>query len=136
MMVSTKGRYALRIMIDLADNGNDKYVSLTDIAERLKLSVKYLEIVVSMLNKGGLVKSRRGKNGGYSLAKGVEEYKVSEIIELTEGSLAPVNCLKPDEEPCKYADTCVSLLVWEGLDKVIAEYLDNITLEDVIKGNV
>ena len=136
MMVSTKGRYALIVMIDLARNEGDGYISLSDIAERQNLSMKYLEIVVSMLNKGGLVKSLRGKNGGYHLARKPEEYNIGEILEITEGSLAPVECLKNGHMSCDKAGSCYTLPLWLGLDKVIDDYLGNISLQDLIDGTM
>lgn len=135
MMISTKGRYALVVMIDLANNESDEYVSLSDISKRQKLSMKYLEIVVAMLNKGGLLNSLRGKNGGYHLAKAPEDYSISEILKITEGSLAPVDCIKSEHVECERAGSCITLPLWVGLDKVIDDYLDNITLQDVIDGN-
>ena len=98
MMVSTKGRYALRVMLDLAMQKQEEYVSLNDIAQRQKISMKYLESIVGMLNKAGLLQSRRGKDGGYRMARRPEEYPVSEILKLTEGTLAPVSCM--DGEGC------------------------------------
>ena len=136
MMVSTKGRYALIVMMDLANNEGDGVISLSDIAERQNLSMKYLEIVVSMLNKGGLLKSLRGKNGGYRLARKPEEYNIGEILEITEGSLAPVECLKNDHVSCEKAASCGTLPLWLGLDMVIDNYLENITLRDIIDGNM
>lgn len=132
MMISTKGRYALRVMIDLAQSEEDKYISLKDIAERQDISMKYLEMIVSILNKGGLVTSLRGKSGGYKLAKALEDYKLSEILVLTEGSLAPVNCLAEGAEKCEKADKCMTLPVWTGLRDVINEYLDGVSLKDII----
>ena len=136
MIVSTKGRYALMVMIDLANHDNGGYISLADISERQKLSMKYLENVVSMLNKGGLLRSFRGKKGGYRLIRSPEEYNIGEILRITEGSLAPVDCIKSGEVNCGRADSCVTLPLWIGLDKVIDEYLDNISLQDLISGNV
>lgn len=135
MMVSTKGRYALTVMVDLAKNEGDGYVSLADIAEREKLSMKYLESIISILNKGGMLQSLRGKNGGYKLARDPGDYNISEILLLTEGTLAPVNCIMQDGVQCDKAATCSTLPLWAGLDKVIEDYLSDITLEDVIKGN-
>lgn len=135
MMVSTKGRYALVVMIDLANTEGDEYVSLADIAKRQKLSMKYLEIVVAMLNKGGMLNSLRGKNGGYHLARKPEEYNVGEILKITEGSLAPVDCIKSEHVDCERAGSCITLPLWVGLDRVIDDYLDNITLKDVLEGN-
>lgn len=135
MMVSTKGRYALIVMIDLANNQGDAYVSLSDIAERQNLSMKYLENVVSILNKGNMLQSLRGKNGGYRLAKDPSEYKMSELLSLTEGSLAPVECIKNNDINCDKAASCMTLPLWVGLDRAIEEYLSKVTLEDVIKGD-
>ena len=122
MIVSTKGRYALMVMIDLANHDDGGYVSLADI--------------VSMLNKGGMLRSLRGKNGGYRLIKSPEDYNIGEILRITEGSLAPVDCIKSGEVSCGRAHSCVTLPLWIGLDKVIDEYLDNITLQDLMTGNV
>ena len=135
MMVSTKGRYALTVMVDLARNEGDGYVSLSDIAERENLSMKYLESIISILNKGGMLKSLRGKNGGYKLAREPQDYNISEILLLTEGTLAPVNCIMQDGVQCDKAATCSTLPLWAGLDKAIEDYLGAITLEDIISGN-
>ena len=135
MMVSSKGRYALTVMVDIARNAGDNYVSLADIAERENLSMKYLESIISILNKGGLLVSARGKNGGYKLARKPNEYNISEILLLIEGSLAPVNCIMQDGVQCDKAANCSTLPLWAGLDKVIDKYLGGITLEDVIEGN-
>ena len=109
MIVSTKGRYALMVMIDLANHDDGGYVSLADISDRQKLSMKYLENVVSMLNKGGMLRSLRGKNGGYRLIKSPEDYNIGEILRITEGSLAPVDCIKSGEVSCGRAHSCVTL---------------------------
>ena len=134
-MVSTKGRYALTVMVDLARNGGEGFVSLADIAEREKLSMKYLESIISILNKGGMLTSLRGKNGGYKLARKPDEYTIDEILILTEGTLAPVNCIMQEGVQCEKAATCSTLPLWAGLDKAIENYLSGITLEDIIKGN-
>ena len=105
MKISTKGRYELRVMIDLAQNADGKYISLKDVAERQQISMKYLEMIVSLLHKGGMVNSLRGKSGGYKLAKTPAEYKVGDIIKLAEGSLAPVTCLE-EGEICERAEQC------------------------------
>lgn len=136
MMISTKGRYALRVMIDLAQNGNENYVSLKDVAQRQNISMKYLEMIVSNLNKGHLVKSLRGKSGGYKLTKAPAEYTIGEILKLTEGSLAPVMCLEENADICERAGDCITLPLWQKLDGVINDYLDSVTLEDLINGNV
>lgn len=135
MMVSTKGRYALTVMVDLAKLSDGGYVSLSDIAEREHLSMKYLESIISILNKGGMLQSLRGKNGGYRLAREPGEYNISEILLLTEGTLAPVNCIMQEGVQCDKAATCSTLPLWAGLDKVIEKYLSTITLEDIITGN-
>ena len=135
MMVSTKGRYALTVMVDLARHGENEYVSLADVAERENLSIKYLESIIAILNKGGMLVSARGKNGGYKLAREPKEYNISEILLLTEGSLAPVNCIMQEGVQCEKAATCSTLPLWAGLDKVIDNYLGGITLEDIISGN-
>lgn len=135
MMVSTKGRYALTVLVDLARHREEGYISLSDIAEREALSMKYLESIISVLNKGGLLRSQRGKNGGYRLAREPEEYTVNEILLLTEGTLAPVNCIMQEGIRCEKAATCSTLPLWVGLDKVIADYLSQITLKDILDGN-
>ena len=135
MMVSTKGRYALTVMVDLAKISDGGFVSLADIAEREHLSMKYLESIISLLNKGGMLQSQRGKNGGYKLAREPKDYNISEILLLTEGTLAPVNCIMQEGVNCEKAATCSTLPLWAGLDDVINKYLSKITLEDIISGN-
>lgn len=136
MMVSTKGRYALMVLIDIAQNEKDGYIPLADIAKRQGLSMKYLEMVVSMLNKGKLLTSQRGKNGGYKLVKKPEEYNINEILEITEGSLSPVDCIEAGGVNCEKAASCMTLPLWIGLDKVISDYLRKISLQDVLKMDV
>lgn len=136
MMVSTKGKYALMVMIDLAKCEPDNYISLAEIAERQNLSMKYLESLVAILNKGGMLNSLRGKKGGYKLARTPEEYNISEILQLTEGSLAPVQCVSQPDAGCENKATCVTLPLWVGLDKVIEEYLSNISLKDLAERNL
>lgn len=131
MKISTKGRYALRVMIDLAVNDKGDYVSLKDISNRQEVSLKYLEQIMAMLNKAGYVKSTRGNNGGYRLAKSPEEYKVGDILRKTEGDLAPIACVN-GEECCK-RENCKTFKFWQGLDNVINEYVDSKTLADLIK---
>ena len=136
MMISTKGRYALRVMIDLAQNGDENFVSLKDVAERQNISMKYLEMIVSMLNKGNMVRSQRGKTGGYKLAKTPSEYTVGEILKLTEGTLAPVMCLEEGAEAGERAKDCVTLPLWKELNHIIDKYLDSVTLDDVINKRI
>ena len=131
MKISTKGRYALRVMIDLAVNDKGNYVSLKDISNRQEVSLKYLEQIMAMLNKAGYVKSVRGNNGGYRLAKLPEEYKVGDILRTTEGDLAPIACVNGEE--CSKRENCKTFKFWQGLDNVINEYVDSKTLADLIK---
>lgn len=132
MKISTKGRYALRLMIDLAQNQGDGYVALKDIAVRQEISKKYLEQIVAILNKPGVLVTNRGFQGGYRLAKAPMEYTVGDILRLTEGGLAPVACLEQHSIQCDRADDCVTLPVWKGLNEVINQYLDGISLQDIV----
>lgn len=132
MKISTKGRYALRLMLDLAENQNDGYVALKDIAERQNISKKYLEQIVPMLNKSGVLRTTRGFQGGYKLAKAPDKYTVGDILRITEGSLAPVACLDYEPNTCEKCGTCPTLPMWQGLYKTITDYLDSITLQDII----
>lgn len=135
MKISTKGRYALRMMIDLAQNQGDGYVSLKDIANRQEISKKYLEQIVAILNKPDILRTNRGYQGGYRLAKNANEYTVGDILRLTEGGIAPVSCLENSPIMCDRADDCVTLPVWKGLYKVISEYVGSITLQDIVDKN-
>lgn len=132
MKISTKGRYALRIMIDLATHDNGKFISLKDIAIRQEISNKYLEQIISMLNKAGYLKTARGNNGGYQLAKPPKEYIVGDILRATEGDLKPIYCLT-EEGNCNRKENCKTYSFWKGLDTVITDYVDSKTLEDLIK---
>lgn len=132
MMVSTKGRYAIRVMIDLAQNSEEGYISLSRISKRQDISLKYLEAIVAVLNKAGIVESIRGKDGGYRLTKNPEDYTVGEIIKLTEGTIAPVTCLESPTNSCENAYRCLTLPMWIKLEKIVGEYLDSITLRDLI----
>ena len=132
MKISTKGRYALRMLIDLAEHMNDGYIALKDIATRQNISKKYLEQIVPVFNKSNILKTNRGFQGGYQLARTPDKYTVGEILRLTEGSLAPVACLENDPVQCERSSQCATLPVWQGLYKVINEYLDGITLQDII----
>lgn len=133
MKISTKGRYALRMMIDLAENQMDGYVALKDIAERQGISKKYLEQIVPLLNKSGMLKTNRGYQGGYRLSKALSGYTVGEILRVTEGSLSPVTCIEYEVNECPHAHKCPTLGIWQGLYDVVNKYLDSITLEDVVK---
>lgn len=132
MKISTKGRYALRMLLDLAIHRADGYIALKDIAERQEISKKYLEQIVPLLNKAGLLKTNRGYQGGYSLAKKPEQYTVGEILRVTEGDLCPVSCLQYPVNECPRASDCITLPLWEGLYKAINDYLDSVTLQDII----
>ena len=132
MLISTKGRYALRMLVDLAEHQNDGYVALKDIAKRQGLSKKYLEQIVPLLNKSDILRTNRGFNGGYRLAKSPDKYTVGDILRITEGSLSPVACLENDPIQCQRSSQCVTLPVWKGLYRVINEYLDGITLQDML----
>lgn len=133
MKISTKGRYALRMMLDLAEHQNDGFIALKDIAKRQDISKKYLEQIIPVFNKSGILSTTRGSQGGYRLARTPDKYTVGEILRLTEGSLAPVSCAGADPAECGKSADCVMLPVWQGLYKVINEYLDSITLQDILE---
>ena len=132
MKISTRGRYALRFMIDLAMHSENQYIALKDISARQEISVKYLEQIASLLSKHGLLLSIRGHQGGYKLSRVPAKYTVGEILRLTEGPLAPVACLKNPDVPCERLSVCKTLPFWKGLYKVIEDYVDNYTLEDLV----
>ena len=133
MKISTKGRYALRLMIDLAMNTGINPVSIKDIAARQDISDKYLEQIISALNKAGFVKSVRGPQGGYRLTKDPREYTVGAILRLTEGSLAPVVCLEDEINQCDRQDSCATLRLWKKLNDAITEVVDHVTLADLVE---
>lgn len=132
MKISTKGRYALRMMLDLAEHQGDGYIALKDIAERQNVSKKYLEQIVPILNKADILNTNRGYQGGYRLARTPDKYTVGDILRITEGSISPVACLDKNPVECERASECATLPVWQGLYKVIADYLDGITLQDIL----
>ena len=132
MKISTRGRYALRFMIDLAMHSENQYIALKDISARQEISVKYLEQIASLLSKHGLLMSIRGQQGGYKLSRSPAKYSVGEILRLTEGPLAPVACLENPDMTCERLAVCKTLPFWRGLYKVIEEYVDNYTLEDLV----
>ncbi|MBR7093019.1 MAG: Rrf2 family transcriptional regulator [Clostridia bacterium] len=131
-MISTRGRYALRMMADLAQHQKDGFVSLKDIAQRQEISKKYLEQIIPILNRAALLQTSRGSAGGYRLVKPPREYTVREILCATEGTLAPVSCLEGEVNTCPRCGECATLFVWEGLQKVETEYLNSITLQDIL----
>ncbi|MBP9999913.1 MAG: Rrf2 family transcriptional regulator [Clostridiales bacterium] len=132
-MISTKGRYALRVMLDLAEQNTDQYVPLKEIAERQDISEKYLEIILKTLVKEKLLKGLRGKGGGYRLTRSPKDYSVGEILELSEGTLSSVACLAPDAEECPRCGQCNTLPMWKKFDAMVHDYFYNISLEDIIK---
>ena len=133
MIVSTKGRYALRVMIDLAEHPADRYMPLKEIAARQGISEKYLENILKALVQNGLLQGLRGKGGGYRLTRPPEQYRISDILLLTEGSLAPVACLEPGAAACGRLSECRTYEMWRGLDEVIRAYLDKISLADLAR---
>ncbi len=133
MKISTRGRYAIRLMLDLAQNASDRYVTIKSIAERQEISGKYLEQIISSLSRAGFVKSVRGSQGGYKLAKPVSEYTVGSILRLIEGNLVPVACMDDEPNQCPRCETCVTLDVWKQIDDAVSQVVDNITLEDLVK---
>lgn len=132
MKISTKGRYALRLMIDLAQHDAAGYIPLRDISKRQEVSAKYLEQIVVQLSRAGLVTSTRGAQGGYQLARHPSEYTAGEILRITEGSLAPVACLAHDPVECPRAEDCITLGFWRGLYDVVNQYVDSVTLEELV----
>lgn len=134
MLVSTKGRYALRVMVDLAEHRTDGFIPLKVIAQRQEISEKYLESIIKLLVKAKLLNGLRGKGGGYQLTKAPELYTVGSILRVTEDSMAPVSCLEPGASACPRAAECRTLSMWQGLDKLITEYFDSITLADLARG--
>ena len=135
MKISTKGRYALRMLLDLAMHQNDGFVSLKDISERQQISKKYLEQIVPMLSKAGILRTSRGNKGGYMLAKSADLLTVGDVLRSTEGSLSPVTCLEYEYNDCPRADNCATLYVWKGLYEVVYKYLDSITIQDILNHN-
>ncbi len=136
MKISTKGRYALRMMIDTAQNQAEGYVALKDIAQRQNISKKYLEQIVLQLTQAGMLRASRGHQGGYKLAEPPENYTVGAILRAVEGPLSPVACLDQQPNQCARRDFCLTLPLWEGLQAVVEAYLDGVTLRDVIEGKV
>lgn len=132
MKISAKGRYALRLMIDLAEHDSGDWISLKDISKRQDISVKYLEQIVTLLSRAGFLKSARGPQGGYMLARNPEEYTSGEILRVVEGELVPVACMEDSPNQCPRYDECCTIGFWEGLYQVINEYVDAVTLEDLM----
>lgn len=133
MMVSTRGRYALRMMIDLAEHSDGGYISMKSVAERQEISLKYMEKILPLLVSAKLIEGVHGKGGGYRLTREPRDYPIGEILRLTEGSLAPVACLECGAKACNRTAECRTLPMWTNLDRMINEYLDNVTLENLMK---
>lgn len=135
MNITSKGRYALRVMIDLAQHPDEGFVSLKTVAERQGISMKYLEMIVSSLKKAELVESTRGKEGGYRLSRSPADYSVGEILRCLEDNLAPVSCIKDGEIQCDKAAACVTLPMWKELDELTNAYLGGVSLQDLLTGD-
>ena len=132
MLISTKGRYALRVMLDLAEQPSDSYIPLKDIAQRQSISKKYLQSIIAALSKNHFVRGMRGKNGGYKLAREPKDYTVLSILELTDGLPVSVACLEHSTVPCERAAQCKTLPMWQSLDQLINGYLSDLSLQDVL----
>ena len=135
MLVSTRGRYAIRVMIDLAEHMNGKYIPMKEIADRQDVSLKYMTKIMQALTKSGMLDGQHGKGGGYKLNREPEEYRVGDILRLTEGTLAPVACIDETGCKCDRSFECRTRPMWNELDKLISEYLDGITIADLMEGN-
>ncbi|MBQ8679831.1 MAG: Rrf2 family transcriptional regulator [Treponema sp.] len=133
MIVSTRGRYALRVLIDLAEHSEDERIPLKDVAERQEISQKYIESIMTLLSKHGFVDGVHGKGGGYKLNRAPEDYKVGDILRLTEGTLAPVACLEAGAAPCPKKEQCRTIPMWTKLDELIEGYLDSVSIKDLMK---
>lgn len=135
MKISTRGRYSLRMMIDLAEHYNEGFITLKDISARQNISKKYLEQIIPFLNRSRLLNANKGHQGGYMLSKAPADITVREILESAEGSLAPVSCMDNSPNLCEKCDECITLPIYQGLYDKVLEYFDGITLEDIIKKN-
>ncbi len=133
MKISTKGRYAIRLMLDIAQHSGGENVSLKDISERQGISLKYLEQIVNALSRAGYLKSQRGSQGGYKMARSPEEYTVGDILRVTEGNMAPVACLEGEENTCPRKNVCPTLKFWTGLYETVNSYLDSATIADLLR---
>ncbi len=131
MMISTRGRCALRVLVDLAEQDSDRYITLREIADRQEISEKYLESIVKDLVKAGFLDGLRGKGGGYRLGRSAEEMNVLDVLQVTEGSLVPVACLDEGSRPCVRAGSCRTLPLWKGLNRVVTDYLKGFTIRDL-----
>ena len=132
MKISTKGRYALQMLLDLAENRDKGFIALKEIAERQNISKQYLEQIITIINNSKILRANRGKQGGYMLAKEPSKITVGHILRITEGSLSSTTCLENDVNNCEISDSCKTLYIWKELNKVIAGYLDSVTLQDIL----
>ena len=132
MYITTRGRYALRVLVDLSEHRDEGYVPMREVAERQDISLKYLEKILPFLVEAGFIEGVHGKGGGYRLTKAPEDYLVGEVLRATEGDLAPVSCLACDAPVCNRASFCRTLPLWKGLDQVVSDYLDSVTLRDLV----
>ena len=135
MMISTRGRYALRVLADLAEHSDGGYVPMKEIAERQEISLKYLEHILPVLTKNGIIEGLQGKSGGYRLLVPPNKCRIGDVLRLTEGGLAPVACLECGAKPCKRAADCRTLPMWKEFGEMIDEFFDGKTLEDIVRGN-
>lgn len=135
MLISTRGRYALRVLIDLAEHADDGYIPMKEIAKRQEISLKYLEQIIPALSKNRFVEGVQGKGGGYRLLKAPADCRIGDILRLTEGNLAPVACLQREAPPCERADTCRTYPMWKEFHQMVNDYFDGITLADIMKGH-
>lgn len=135
MMISTKGRYSLRVLIDLAEHFGEGFIPMKEIAERQGISLKYLERFIPLLSKSGFIEGVQGKGGGYRLKRAPEEYTVGEILRVVEGNFAPVSCLECGAKPCERANECRTISMWKNLQKTVNEYFDGITLKDLMRNS-
>ncbi len=136
MMISTKGRYALRVLLDLAENAENGYIPMKTVAERQNLSLKYIERIMPSLSKNNYVEGIHGKGGGYKLSKSPKDYKIGDILRLAEGNLSPVACLGCNSKQCDRADICKTLPMWKKFDFMVNDFFDSITLEDLLNGKL
>ena len=135
MKISTRGRYAIRVMLDLAEYNTREYIPLADVSRRQEISEKYLEAIVAMLVKNKLLTALRGKGGGYKLTKSPDEYSIASILKVTEGSFAPIACLENEPNQCERVAHCKTLKMWEGAQKVIEDYFESITVQDLLNSD-
>lgn len=136
MLISTRGRYAIRVMLDLAENYNGAYIPMKEVAARQDLSLKYIERIMPDLTKNKLVEGIHGKGGGYRLTREPSDYRIGDILRLAEGDLSPVSCLECDAKPCQRSETCKTLPMWKKFKDMIDDYFDGITLQDLLENNL